>query len=289
MKNKNECFILQRKMQRLIFIILFLIPGIAFSISKKNWKQTPTGIYYRIYTKDTTKEKPVYGDHIWMHLRKFSPKQKEVFNTRVFDTKNGVEMDYKKSAKETDVTEIFSLMGIGDSAIVKIPGNILDSNGSAKKYYTFWLNLLDFRTKSVYESEKTEHYNQQVILDSLSIADYLKNNDMKDVKSDEYGNWYFRKEPGTDVQVKDGDSISIHYVGKMLNGKEFDNSYERKQPLLFVVGKKQVIEGLDKGIRNFYVGDKGLLIIPSRFGYGDKEVGKILPNSVLVFVIEILK
>ena len=275
-------------MQRLIFIILIIIPLGVFSCNKKKWKHTESGISYRIYTSDTAKLKPVYGDHIWMHLRKFSPKQKEIFNTRVFDTKNGVEMDYKKSAKETDVTEIFSLMGKGDSAIVKIPSNILDSNGSVKKYYTFWLNLMDFKTKSVYEVEKNEHYVQQITLDSLQIIDYLRNNNLLEASGDEYGNRYFRKQQGTGNAVKAGDTISIHYSGKLTNGREFDNSYERNQSLSFVVGKKQVIDGLDKGIQHFYYGDKGILIIPSRLGYSDKEVGKIPPNSVLVFEFDIL-
>ena len=50
-----------------------------------------------------------------------------------------------------------------------------------------------------------------------------------------------------------------------------------------------MIDGLDKGIQNFYIGDIGLLIIPSKLGYGDKEVGKIPANSVLIFEIEILE
>ena len=276
-------------MQRLIFIILFIIPIGIFAFNKKKWRQTPSGIYYKIYTDDTSKLKPVYGDHIWMHLRKFSPKQKEIFNTRVFDVKNGVEMDYKKGAKETDVTEIFSFMGKNDSAIVKIPSNMYDSNGNAKKYYTFWLNLLDFNSKAEYDYNKIEKYKQQVVLDSLAIIDYIISNDLNQCKQDEYGNWFLVTQHGTEKLIKENSSILIHYRGKLTNGKEFDNSFDRKQPLSFVVGKKQVIDGLDKGIQNFYIGDKGILIIPSRLAYGDKEVGKIPPNSVLIFEVEILE
>jgi hypothetical protein len=83
LKNKNECFILQRKMKRFIFIILFLIPFGVFSFCHQKWQKTASGIYYKVYTKDTSKLKPVYGDHIWMHLRKYSVKQKEIFNTRI--------------------------------------------------------------------------------------------------------------------------------------------------------------------------------------------------------------
>ena len=93
-------------MQRIILIILFIIPIGVFSFCNKKWKQTPSGIYYKIYTNDSLKAKPVYGDHIWMHLRKNSLKKKEIFNTRIFDVEKGVEMDYKKNGK----TVIYNLI-----------------------------------------------------------------------------------------------------------------------------------------------------------------------------------
>ena len=72
------------------------------------------------------------------------------------------------------------------------------------------------------------------------------------------------------------------------NLEKFDNTYDRKQTLNFIRNKKQVIEGLDKSLVHFFYGDKGIIIIPSRLAYGDKEVGKIPQNSVLFFEVEIL-
>ena len=276
-------------MLRVVFILFFLLPVCILASDKIKWKQTASGIYYKIYKTDTGKLKPVYGDHIWMHLRKYGPNKKEIFNTRIFDIQNGVEMDYKKPNRKADVTEIFSLMGIGDSAYVKIPSNLIDSNETDNRFYTFKLNLLNFKRKDAYLDEKNEHYDQQVILDSFSIVDYIRNNDLHDCKPDEFGNWYMRKEMGTGRPVKENDTVTINYIGRLTNGKQFDNSFDRKQPFSFVVGKKQVIDGLEKGILNFFYGDKGILLIPGRSGYGDKEVGKIPPNSVLIFEFEFLK
>ncbi|MDB5227994.1 MAG: FKBP-type peptidyl-prolyl cis-trans isomerase [Bacteroidota bacterium] len=282
----NVLFCMQ--MKKLIIILFFIIPAALFSFHKKGWKHTASGIYYKIYTCDTSKEKPVYGDHIWMHLQKFGLNNKEIFNTKIFDAKIGVEMDFKKPEKKADVTEIFAFMGKGDSAMVVIPSDLADSNGSKKKYYTFNLYLIDFKRKDVYLFDKNEQYKQQMVLDSLAILDYITNNDLHDCVRDEYGNWFVRKQQGTGKPVKENDTIKIHYTGKLTSGKVFDNSYERKEPLSFIVGKKQVIDGLDKGIRDFFYGDAGTLIIPSRLSYGDREVGKIPANSVLIFEIEIL-
>ena len=111
-----------------------------------------------------------------MHLRKHGLDKKEMFNTRIFDMVKGVEIGLSKHVEA--VAEVFAFMGKGDSAYVKIPSNLLDTNGNPKKYYTFWLNLIDFKRKADYLTERALHYNQQIILDSLSIIDYIRNNDL---------------------------------------------------------------------------------------------------------------
>jgi FKBP-type peptidyl-prolyl cis-trans isomerase len=272
-----------------ILIFFYVLTNGALACGKTAWKTTASGISYVIYTKDTTKPKPLYGDHIWMQLRKIAPSKKEVFNTRIFDAEEGVEMDFKQSVKKTDVTEVFAFMGIGDSAQVTIPASLIDSNGSSKKKYTFWLNLLNFKPRETYLKEKDEQTKNQYAKDSIAIADYCYQHHLIGVIKDGYGNWYIKQEAGTGKQIQENDSVTIHYIGKLLNGQEFDNSYFRNQTFTFVTGKKQVIEGLDKGIRNFQKGDRVTLFIPSALGYGDKSVGKIPPNAVLIFEMEIME
>lgn len=275
-------------MKQKLIILFLLLPILVFSLNKRKWKKTSDGIYYKIFTDTENKIKPVYNDYVWMHLSKYASKKKEQFNTRVFDKEKGVEMQLKYSEKKGEITPFFLLMEIGDSAIVKIPKHLLDSNGSKKKYYTYKLNLIDSKPLAIYEYEKKEKYEQQIIIDSLAILDYLKNENLADFIQDELGIWYKRTETAEGKPVEENKPISIHYKGKLLNKEEFDNSYDRKQTLNFILNKKQVIEGLDKSLLHFIYGDKGIIIIPSRLAYGDKEVGKIPQNSVLIFEVEIL-
>lgn len=256
--------------------------------AKKHWQKTASGICYKLYTNDKSQARPKIGDYIWMHLVKYSTTKKEIFNTRIFDVGNGVEMQLKAAQKQVDVTEIFTHMGKGDSALVKIPCHLLDSNGSKKKHYTFRLQLIDFSTKEAYEKVQWEKEFLQAQADSLVMIEYLSMHNMLDALKDAAGNYFVRQIRGTGAQLQIGDSVQLHYIGKLTTDFEFDNSYGRKQTLAFVVGKQQVIEGLDKGICNFYYGDKGILLIPSRLAYGDKSVGKIPANAVLVFDIDIL-
>lgn len=79
-----------------------------------------------------------------------------------------------------------------------------------------------------------------------------------------------------------GDTINVHYRGTLAaDGKEFDTSYKRGQPLTFTVGKGQVIKGWDEGLLEMCVGDKRKLTIPPEFGYGPRGMGPIPGGATL--------
>jgi peptidylprolyl isomerase len=86
-----------------------------------------------------------------------------------------------------------------------------------------------------------------------------------------------------------GQTVSVHYVGTLLNGTKFDSSRDRGQPFEFPLGEGQVIAGWDEGVKTMRVGGLRKLIIPAKLGYGDQGAGdKIPPGATLVFEIELL-
>lgn len=85
-----------------------------------------------------------------------------------------------------------------------------------------------------------------------------------------------------------GDTISVNYSGKLDNGKVFDSSYDRGQPITFVLGVGQVIKGWDQGVVGMRVGGKRKLIISPEFGYGTSAYGPIPANSTLIFDVELM-
>lgn len=93
---------------------------------------------------------------------------------------------------------------------------------------------------------------------------------------------------GTGEAVKAGDVVSVHYVGTLQNGQEFDNSNKRGAPFEFEVGGGQVIKGWDEGVVGMQVGGQRILVIPSDMAYGDKGIGPIPGGATLVFSIELL-
>jgi len=93
---------------------------------------------------------------------------------------------------------------------------------------------------------------------------------------------------GNGVQAQAGSTVSVHYVGTLADGKKFDSSRDRGQPFSFKIGTGQVIKGWDEGIALLKVGDKALLTIPPTIGYGDRDMGLIPPNSILIFEVELM-
>jgi peptidylprolyl isomerase len=85
------------------------------------------------------------------------------------------------------------------------------------------------------------------------------------------------------------DKVYVHYTGKFADGKVFDDSYSRNEPIAFQLGKGMVIKGWDEGIALLKVGDKASFIIPPALGYGSKDLGIIPPNSTLYFDVELIK
>ncbi|KAF2103059.1 putative FKBP-type peptidyl-prolyl isomerase [Rhizodiscina lignyota] len=91
-------------------------------------------------------------------------------------------------------------------------------------------------------------------------------------------------------KVQRGDKIDVHYRGTLeSDGSEFDASYNRGTPLSFHVGNGQVIKGWDEGLLEMCPGEKRKLTIQPEWGYGERGMGPIPANSVLIFETELVK
>jgi FKBP-type peptidyl-prolyl cis-trans isomerase len=90
-----------------------------------------------------------------------------------------------------------------------------------------------------------------------------------------------------------GDTVWVHYTGKLENGTKFDSSLDhpetRADGISFPLGAGRVIKGWDEGIAGMKIGDKRQLIIPPALGYGAQGAGEsIPPNATLVFDVELI-
>ena len=110
-----------------------------------------------------------------------------------------------------------------------------------------------------------------------------------DAKKTNSGIRYVIQREGQGESPKPGDIVSVLYVGKLLDGKIFDQYQEREQPFTFRIKREQVIEGWDQILQQMKRGEKRLVIIPPELAYGSRgQPPKIPRSATLVFEIDLL-
>lgn len=92
-----------------------------------------------------------------------------------------------------------------------------------------------------------------------------------------------------DAVVATGNTVVVHYTGRLQSGEEFDSSRPRGEAFTFTVGEGRVIPGWEQGLLGMKVGGERILVIPPDLAYGNRQMGPIPPNSTLVFAIELLE
>ena len=111
----------------------------------------------------------------------------------------------------------------------------------------------------------------------------------KDLVTTPSGLQYADLAPGTGAEAAARTRVSVHYTGELTDGRKFDSSRDRGEPLDFVLGVGHVIKGWDEGVSGMKVGGRRILVIPPELGYGARGAGGVIPaNATLVFDVELM-
>ena len=105
---------------------------------------------------------------------------------------------------------------------------------------------------------------------------------------------YLDVETGSGAIADTGMIVVVHLIGWLddngAKGMKFISTYDRKKPVSFKLGTDRVMKAWSEGVRGMKTGGRRRLQVPSKLGYGEKEVGGIvLTNADLVFDIELLE
>ena len=116
---------------------------------------------------------------------------------------------------------------------------------------------------------------------------YLEQNKTKQgVITTASGLQYMVLTPGTGNKPSLTDKVKVHYHGTLIDGKVFDSSVDRGEPIAFPLNG--VIQGWQEGVQLMQVGAKYRFFIPHELGYGSRPAGQIPPYSTLIFDVELL-
>lgn len=267
------------------------------------FEKTASGIYYKILEKGNVDLKPSVGDILTIDML-----YKDVNDSVIFDSRNNKQIFMLPLAAPMypgDINEAMSILSVGDSALfilaadsffIKTVGlpeipDFIDKGGDL----FFTLKLKDFMTEEEYMSliEKQRREEKKRIAklkeeENGKILDYIKEKGIKATPR-ESGLYYIVLEEGKGEQAVSGKTVKVHYTGTFLNGEKFDSSYDRGQPIEFVLGQGRVIKGWEEGIALMKEGGKAKLIIPSDIAYGERGGGAIPPVTPLVFEVELVE
>jgi len=138
-----------------------------------------------------------------------------------------------------------------------------------------------------YDVKVREAVQKKQLEDSAKQKAFLEENAKKDgVTVTESGLQYSVITKAEGVKPTADDTVTVHYVGKLIDGTEFDSSIKRDEPATFTLN--QVIPGWIEGVQLMSVGEKYQFVIPAELAYGVQGAGDIPPGATLVFDVELL-
>jgi FKBP-type peptidyl-prolyl cis-trans isomerase len=143
--------------------------------------------------------------------------------------------------------------------------------------------LVAFVLVNIFSKTKNQNSNQEIITQDDIVETTITAQDAEEFK-------ITTLVEGEGQETKDGDTLVVHYTGKLLDGTVFDSSLDRDEPFEFTLGAGGVIQGWEEGMQGMKVGEKRILTIPSSMGYGETGSGeRIPPGAGLEFEVELLE
>ena len=285
------------------------IVALAFGLSSCSggsgtYKKTASGMEYKIISNG--KGSPIaYGEVMKFH---FAQKYKD---STMKDT-YGQPPQYQpvdSTQLPPEYYGIFKQVRKGDSIVTRILTDSVFKGGMTMmppefkkgEYLLTTFKILDVlkadsaqadfaKEVQKFREQDSIHAIAQKLKDDKILQEYIAKNNIKATKTDE-GTYVEIQQAGGEPG-KDGQSVSVKYTGKFLDGTAFDSNvdtaFHHTEPYTFTLGTGGSIKGFDDGLRLLGKGAKGKLFIPSVLGYGSQGSGKIKPNTNLMFEIEVL-
>lgn len=148
--------------------------------------------------------------------------------------------------------------------------------------------VLLFTTLAFQTTARNITNSEQPTGDSLTLDKYISHKNIKAERTPE-GIFFTVNTEGVGKMPQQGDYVKIRYVGKLLNGKIFDES-PKNEPFAFQIGRQEVIQGWDIALQKLRIGAKITLYVPAKLAYGAAGIGDIIaPNTDLSYDIELLE
>ncbi|HAF31268.1 MAG TPA: hypothetical protein DCG75_19700 [Bacteroidales bacterium] len=281
----------------LAFVLMALVLSSCDYFSKyPGYKKTKSGIYFKLIKFGESLDKAKPGDYMTVDII-YKTLEDSVF----FEGRRKLQITEPPFKGAID--ECFLMLSEDEMASFIISANDFFTKTLETTLPAFIeeqdpmmvdIDVVDIQTEEEYIMEKEAFLNwiedfgdyEKVIL--RQYIDFQK----VEIEPTESGLYHIVLQEGKGEKVFIGDTVTVHYEGKFLNGKFFDSTKRRNSPFQFVYGRKwQVIEGMEEAIGRMIEGEKALFIMPSQLGFGEtgSSTGIIPPYTSTLFEVELLE
>lgn len=245
-----------------------------WNVSGKDTITTPSGLKYVLFTENKTGEKVTPGSRASVHYSGYFT------DGRLFDSsvERGEPITLKVGAGQVipGWDEGLALLRKGEKAKLIIPYQLAYGEQGRSPVIPPKSDLIfDVEIMNVFPAIVPVKYDVSKLTPQKTAS----------------GLTYYEVNRGTNpTQAAAGKTVKVHYTGYLADGKMFDSSVERGEPIEFPLGQGYVIKGWDEGIALMHVGDKLRLVIPSNLAYGDQGHPPVIPEKAeLTFDVELIE
>lgn len=284
--------------------VALLGAAMMFACNSGEMETTSTGLRYTMVKKGDG-PKPADGQFVIMNLSLLNHTDSLIFSTSQAGSQESFQYYDSLMPKNGSIEEAISMLEKGDSITIKVAadsiyrGTMTPPGVTKGTDLTIHIGLADVLDEEGYKAWQMAEYQkrqdkmlalaaEQMATDKAIITDFLKEKGVE-AQVTENGLYYVITQEGSGATPERGQKVNVHYKGTLLDGTQFDSSYDRGAPFTFTLGVGQVIRGWDEGLALLNKGAKATLYIPSPLAYGNRAAGPVIkPNSVLVFEVEMI-
>ena len=271
------------------YLLLILVVVVSCNNPYPGFTKTEEGIYFRLLKVGENDRCCQFGDFVTANLS-YSTLSDSVFfrEIRTFRVSEpnfpgSINRCLTMMCRLDSAQFIISAIDFYEKTLGREVPDFLRANGKIK----ISVKLIDTQSPREYEAfltwvEGLSEYER------LLLRNFTEN---IEVQPTEDGIYLIEQAPGEGPLISAGDTITIHFEGFFLNGRFFDSTRRRNEPMHFVFGQQwQVIPALEKAIARMRNGGKSLVITPSELAFGSEGsvLGIVPPYTSVIFELEIV-
>ncbi|HMO32439.1 MAG TPA: FKBP-type peptidyl-prolyl cis-trans isomerase [Lacibacter sp.] len=278
-------------------LLILAVAGVLFaSCSGGSFQKAKSGLLYKIVS-GSKKEKLQPGAYIKFHVKVY---QKDSLSYNSFGKIPAFTM-VDSLGRSYDISEVFPLMYVGDSAVVvqsldtiaRLSGGQMPPGFKKGDKIKIMFRVLEQYTDMAQAQDQyNKELEQQKEREIAVIEDYLKKKNITTTKT-AGGTFVEIMNPGDGAKPDSGQKVLVKYTGMTFDGEKFDSnvdsSFGHVDPFPITIGQMGSIVGFEDGVKQLAKGGKAKVYIPSMLAYGMQgSPPKIKSYENLIFEIEVL-